>query len=127
RPFMPAISAHTMAAITLPIATKMPLIPLKMKPAACGLSWAARTSECSMAISSVCLSDIAHSSDVYPVLPKLLTDSEAAHLRRLYTDDGLFRSTIDMAPKRYGAGQYRYFRAPCPEPIEDLKQALYPK
>ena len=32
-----------------------------------------------------------------------------------------------MAPKRYGAGQYRYFHAPYPEPIEELKQALYPK
>jgi uncharacterized protein len=32
-----------------------------------------------------------------------------------------------MAPKRYGAGQYRYFHAPYPEPIERLKQALYPR
>jgi uncharacterized protein len=61
------------------------------------------------------------------LLPKLVTSSEAARLRRLYADDRLFRSTIDMAPKRYGAGQYRYFRAPYPEPIECLKQALYPR
>jgi uncharacterized protein len=61
------------------------------------------------------------------LLPKLVTSSEAARLRKLYTDDSLFRSTIDMAPKRYGAGQYRYFQAPYPEPIERLKQALYPR
>ncbi|OBF91054.1 proline hydroxylase [Mycobacterium sp. 852002-51163_SCH5372311] len=61
------------------------------------------------------------------LLPKLITTSEAAHLRKLYADDSLFRSTVDMAPKRYGAGQYRYFQAPYPEPIERLKQALYPR
>lgn len=61
------------------------------------------------------------------LLPQLVTRSEAARLRKLYADDNLFRSTIDMAPKRYGAGQYRYFHAPYPEPIEQLKQALYPR
>lgn len=61
------------------------------------------------------------------LLPQLVTPSEAARLRMLYTRDGLFRSTVDMAPKRYGSGQYRYFHAPYPEPIERLKQALYPR
>ncbi|MHA7650626.1 2OG-Fe(II) oxygenase [Mycobacterium sp. ML4] len=61
------------------------------------------------------------------LLPRLLTPAEAARLRGLYADDSLFRSTVNMAPKRYGAGQYRYFRAPYPEPIEQLKQALYPR
>jgi hypothetical protein len=61
------------------------------------------------------------------LLPRLVTSAEAARLRKLYADDALFRSTIDMAPKRYGAGQYRYFHAPYPQPIEELKQALYPR
>lgn len=61
------------------------------------------------------------------LLPRLITPSEAARLRALYADDALFRSTIDMAPKRYGSGQYRYFHAPYPAPIEELKQALYPR
>ncbi|KKC05179.1 2OG-Fe(II) oxygenase [Mycobacterium nebraskense] len=73
--------------------------------------------------------DIAATLDEYggALLPGLITTSEAARLRKLYSDDGLFRSTIDMAPRRYGAGQYRYFHAPYPEPIEELKQALYPR
>ncbi|HEU0192371.1 MAG TPA: 2OG-Fe(II) oxygenase [Mycobacterium sp.] len=61
------------------------------------------------------------------LLPRLLTAGEAARLRRLYTDDGRFRSTVDMARHRYGSGQYRYFQAPNPEPVDDLKQALYPR
>ncbi|HEU0192427.1 MAG TPA: 2OG-Fe(II) oxygenase [Mycobacterium sp.] len=60
-------------------------------------------------------------------LPRLLTAPEMARLRTLYADDERFRATIDMARHRYGAGQYRYFRAPYPEPIDLLKQALYPR
>ena len=37
RPFIPAITAHTIAAMILPIATNTPLIPFRIKPAASGL------------------------------------------------------------------------------------------
>lgn len=59
--------------------------------------------------------------------PQLITAAEAARIAGLYDDDGRFRSTIDMARYRFGAGQYRYFDRPFPEPIEELKQALYPR
>ncbi|GBE64831.1 hypothetical protein MFM001_12930 [Mycobacterium sp. MFM001] len=61
------------------------------------------------------------------LLPRLLTRAEAVKLRKLYVRDELFRKTIDMQRHRYGAGEYRYFHAPYPEPIEELKQALYPR
>jgi uncharacterized protein len=60
------------------------------------------------------------------LLPRLVTDEQAVTLRNMYDDDR-FRSTVDMARHRFGSGQYRYFRAPYPEPIERLKQALYPR
>jgi len=59
------------------------------------------------------------------LLPRLLTASEAAKLRSLYDRD-MFRTTIDMERYRFGAGQYRYFGTPYPEPIDQLKRALYP-
>jgi hypothetical protein len=59
------------------------------------------------------------------LLPQLVTAREAATLRSLYERD-LFRSTIEMERYRFGAGEYRYFDVPYPEPIEALKQALYP-
>jgi hypothetical protein len=59
--------------------------------------------------------------------PQLLTSAESAMIRDLYERQELFRSTVDMARHRFGAGQYRYFTAPYPEPIESLKQALYPR
>jgi hypothetical protein len=45
----------------------------------------------------------------------------------LYPDDSLFRATIDMNRYRYGQGEYRYFDRPYPRPIDELKQALYPR
>jgi hypothetical protein len=59
--------------------------------------------------------------------PQLLTPAEARGIADLYDDAGRFRSTIDMARHRFGEGQYRYFDRPYPEPVERLKQALYPR
>jgi hypothetical protein len=60
------------------------------------------------------------------LLPPLLTPSEAADLRAEYGRDR-FRSTVDMTRYRFGSGEYRYFATPYPEPVERLKQALYPR
>jgi uncharacterized protein len=61
------------------------------------------------------------------LLPELMTRAECAAILDLYPDDGLFRSTIDMSRYRFGQGEYRYFKQPYPQPIEALKQALYPR
>jgi hypothetical protein len=61
------------------------------------------------------------------MLPRLLTDDEADALQRLYSVDRMFRATIDMSRYRFGEGEYRYFHQPYPEPIEALKQSLYPR
>jgi hypothetical protein len=61
------------------------------------------------------------------LLPRLLTDAETDELAAMYPRDELFRSTVDMGRHRFGEGRYRYFNAPYPQPIEALKQALYPR
>ena len=61
------------------------------------------------------------------LLPQLLTPAEARRLRALYERDNLFRSTVNMGRHRFGEGEYRYFKTPYPEPVERLKQALYPR
>lgn len=73
-------------------------------------------------------SAITHDLDEYggALLPRLLTEPEAAAIRDLYPVDGHFRATIDMARYRFGRGEYRYFAEPYPEPIEALRRALYP-
>jgi hypothetical protein len=61
------------------------------------------------------------------LLPELLTPAEAKQIRGLYEQAGYFRSTVNMGQHRFGEGEYRYFRTPYPEPVERLKQALYPR
>jgi uncharacterized protein len=61
------------------------------------------------------------------LLPRLLTPAECAAIRDLYSDDRLFRATIDMTRYRFGQGEYRYFKQPYPQAIEALKHALYPR
>jgi hypothetical protein len=61
------------------------------------------------------------------LLPQLLTPDECVAIAALYDDTARFRSTIDMARYRFGSGQYRYFNAPFPEPVAELRAALYPR
>ncbi len=59
--------------------------------------------------------------------PHLLTADECDALAGLYDHGGQFRSVVSMGRLRFGEGEYKYFARPCPEPIEQLKQALYPR
>jgi hypothetical protein len=61
------------------------------------------------------------------LLPQLLSPAECAQLAAVYDDGSRFRSTINMGRHRFGEGEYRYFAAPLPEPVERLRQALYPR
>ena len=57
----------------------------------------------------------------------MLTNAEADRLIDLYDNDDAFRSTVDMGRHRFGKGEYRYLAWPLPDPVEELRQALYPK
>jgi hypothetical protein len=59
------------------------------------------------------------------LLPQLLSPSEAASIAGLYEQPEHFRATINMQRHQFGSGEYRYFNAPFPAPIEQLRQALY--
>ena len=72
---------------------------------------------------------VARELDAYgsALTPPLLTDGECADIAALYDEVGRFRSTIDMERYRFGSGQYRYFAEPFPEPVGELRAALYPR
>jgi hypothetical protein len=59
--------------------------------------------------------------------PRLLEAEECRALAGLYDDGDRFRSVIEMGRYRFGEGEYKYFARPLPEPVERLKQALYPR
>jgi hypothetical protein len=62
----------------------------------------------------------------YAKTPPLLTPDECAQLIALYPDDARFRSRIDMRHYRFGVGEYKYFAAPLPRVVEELRVNAYP-
>jgi hypothetical protein len=63
----------------------------------------------------------------YATTPALLTPAECAGLAALYNDRARFRSRVEMARFRFGAGEYKYFAAPLPPIVADLRESLYPR
>lgn len=61
----------------------------------------------------------------YALLPRLLTRPECRALVELWDEDGRFRSRIDMGPRRFGEGEYRYFSRPLPALVTALRTQLY--
>ena len=60
------------------------------------------------------------------VLPKLLSPEECRTIAALYCDESHFRSHIHMARHGFGKGEYRYFKYPLPDLLDELRTALYP-
>jgi len=56
----------------------------------------------------------------------LLSPSECADLRVLYTDPARFRSRVDMARYRFGVGEYKYFSEPLPPIVQEMRERMYP-
>ncbi len=63
------------------------------------------------------------------VVGPLLTASECTALAALYDDPapGRFRSRVVMARHGFGQGEYQYFAQPLPDPVQRLREALYPR
>jgi uncharacterized protein len=47
-------------------------------------------------------------------------------IRGLFDDDARFAKTVEMDRPEFGRGLYRYFRAPIPEVVDQLRRAVYP-
>jgi len=56
---------------------------------------------------------------------KILGEADCRALRALYDGEGRFRSHIVMQRHGFGAGEYKYFANPLPDPITELRQAFY--
>ena len=61
------------------------------------------------------------------IMGPLLTTEECTALAALYPRPGVFRSRVVMARHGFGRGEYQYFANPLPEPIQALRQDLYPR
>jgi hypothetical protein len=56
---------------------------------------------------------------------EVLTEDECHELRKLYVNDGVFRSKVVMARHRFGLGEYKYFAYPLPDVVSELRESLY--
>jgi uncharacterized protein len=57
---------------------------------------------------------------------RLLDAAMCRSLATLYDDATRFRSRVVMQRHNFGRGEYKYFAYPLPEPIAELRAALYP-
>jgi hypothetical protein len=64
--------------------------------------------------------------DGHAVTPPVLAPAECGTLIRMYADDRRFRSRVDMEPRRFGRGDYKYFAHPLPPLVRTLRTRLYP-
>jgi hypothetical protein len=62
----------------------------------------------------------------YAVVPGLLTPEQCQAMAALYPHDRHFRKRVDMARHGYGRGTYGYLSYPLPDPVAELRAALYP-
>lgn len=56
----------------------------------------------------------------------LLTPEECRNLASAYGNEAGFRSRVVMARHGFGRGEYKYYAYPLPQPIAELRGALYP-
>lgn len=62
------------------------------------------------------------------LLPPLLAPAECSDIIELWDTPEQFRATINLRRYRFGDhGDYQYFAEPFPEPVAELRRALYPR
>jgi uncharacterized protein len=64
-------------------------------------------------------------ADGCATIPPILSQQECADLGAMYEVRERFRSRIEMARFRFGLGDYKYFAAPLPLIVAELRASLY--
>lgn len=62
----------------------------------------------------------------YARLPGLLDAGSCELLRTMFDDGRRFAKTVTMNKSRFGRGVYRYFAAPLPRVVEEIRSLVYP-
>jgi hypothetical protein len=63
----------------------------------------------------------------YARIPVLLNQEECNEIIGTYEEPARFRNTIDMARYRFGIGEYKYYQAPLPNLLQQLREGFYPE
>ncbi|WCK55032.1 2OG-Fe(II) oxygenase [Aneurinibacillus sp. Ricciae_BoGa-3] len=63
----------------------------------------------------------------YALIPTLLDADQCSEIIQTYEEESLFRNTVDMARYRFGIGEYKYYQAPLPDLLQQLREGFYPE
>jgi hypothetical protein len=63
----------------------------------------------------------------YATTGKLIDAVQCKELAAMYAQDERFRSQVVMARHGFGRGEYKYFRYPLPEVVQELRTSFYPR
>jgi hypothetical protein len=62
----------------------------------------------------------------YVVLPKIISEEICDELALTYDDSTNFRSVINMKRYQFGSGEYKYYKYPLPNVVDELRHEIYP-
>ena len=57
----------------------------------------------------------------------MLSARQCTEVAGYYSDDSRFRARIDMARHGFGRGEYKYFKYPLPDIVQQVRLAMYPE
>jgi uncharacterized protein len=63
----------------------------------------------------------------YASIPSILDKDQCNEIMSTYEEESHFRSTINMARYRFGNGEYKYYQAPLPDLLQQLRDGFYPE
>jgi uncharacterized protein len=80
-------------------------------------------------IASLGWEELQHLLDVqgFAKLPSLLDPDQCQEMINTKDDTSNFRSTINMKRYRFGEGEYKYYQAPLPPVLQQLRTDFYPE
>jgi uncharacterized protein len=63
----------------------------------------------------------------FAIIKNVLSKAECDQLIQDYNADDRYRKTITMERYRFGLGEYKYFRYPLPDLINNIRETVYPQ
>jgi uncharacterized protein len=63
----------------------------------------------------------------YAKVPAILDKNQCNEIMNTYEQESYFRTIINMARYRFGDGEYKYYQAPLPNLLQQLRDGFYPE
>jgi len=61
----------------------------------------------------------------YAIIPDVISNEQCEQLIKNYSSTDQYRKTITMERYRFGSGEYKYFKYPLPDLLQDIREEVY--